>query len=141
MHLSTYLIFDGNCHSAFQFYERCLGGHIEAMATYGEMPEDCGDQVPAAQRDRIMHARLAIDGQWLMGSDTTSVCPVPYQGIQGAHVTLNVDSPEEAERIFHALSDNGTIQMPLEETFWAQRFGMCIDPYGVPWMINCEKAM
>lgn len=139
MRLSTYLMFDGTCQSAFQFYERCLGGHIEAMATYGEMPEGCGEPVPAEQRNRIMHARLAVDGQWLMGSDMTSVCPVPYEGIHGTHITLNVDTPEDAERIFAALSDNGTVQMPLEETFWAERFGMLIDQYGVPWMINCEK--
>lgn len=141
MRLSTYLIFNGDCKAAFQFYERCLGGNIVAMHTYAETPEECAQETPPEHRDKIMHARLEVDGQWLMGSDITPQCPAPYEAIKGAHITLNIDIPEEAERIFQALADNGTVLMPIEETFWAKRFGMLTDKYGVPWMINCEKEM
>ena len=85
-----------------------------------------------------MHACLLLDGQLLMASDMPLHCP--YEGVKGCAVSLNVDSIAEAERIFAALSDNGTVQMPLGTTFWAARFGMCIDRFGVPWMINCEAS-
>ncbi|MBH8579767.1 VOC family protein [Bisbaumannia pacifica] len=137
MLLNAYLIFDGDCRAAFEFYRRCLGGEIVAMHTYGEAPAE--EAMPAAVRDKIMHARLVVDGQVLMGSDNTPECPVPYEGIKGVSLTLGVDTPEEAERRFDALADNGTLRMPLQETFWAERFGMLVDRFGVAWMINCEK--
>lgn len=137
MLLNAYLIFDGDCRAAFEFYRRCLGGEIVAMHTYGEAPAE--EAMPAAVRDKIMHARLVVDGQVLMGSDNTPECPVPYEGIKGVSLTLGVDTPEEAERRFDALADNGTQRMPLQETFWAERFGMLVDRFGVAWMINCEK--
>lgn len=135
MRLDPYLIFDGHCEAAFKFYEQCLGGTIEAMMRFGEAPE-CGD-VPPEFRDRIMHARYVVDGQVLMASDTTP--QYPHEGIKGCSISLNVDSVAEAERIFNALADRGSVQMPLDKTFWAARFGMCTDRFGVPWMINCEK--
>lgn len=139
MHLNTYLTFNGDCRDAFAFYQRCLGGEIVAMQPYSEAPDS--EEIPSESRDRIMHARLVVDGQVLMGSDTTPQCPLAYEGIKGAQLTINVKTPEEAEKIFHALADNGTVQMPLEETFWAVRFGMLIDKFGVPWLINCEREM
>ena len=71
-----------------------------------------------------------------MGSDAP---PDRYEAMKGFSVTLGVSDPAEAERIFHALADKGTIRMPIQETFWATRFGMLVDQYGTPWMINCEK--
>ncbi|MDI5935707.1 VOC family protein [Halomonas kalidii] len=139
MLLNTYLIFNGDCRAAFEFYQRCLGGEIAALHPYSEAPEECAQDVPPEHRDKIMHARLVVDGQVLMGSDTTPACPAPYAGIKGAHVSISVDTPEEAERIFPALADNGSVVMPLEETFWARRFGMLVDRFGVSWMINCER--
>ncbi|MFY0989612.1 VOC family protein [Halomonas sp. C05BenzN] len=139
MQLSTYLIFDGNCRDAFAFYQRCFGAELEAMATYAEMPDSEGMEIPAEAHDLIMHARLRIGDQLLMASDNAPMCPVPYEGIKGASIAVGVDSVEEAERLFNALADNGTVQMPLEETFWAYRFGMLVDRFGVAWMINHEK--
>jgi len=135
MRLNPYLMFDGQCEAAFRFYEQCFGGKLEAMLPYSDSPE-CGD-IPAEYRSRIMHACLVIDGQKLMASDTTP--QYPHEGIKGCSVTLNVDSIAEAERLFNALSENGSVMMPLDKTFWAVRFGMCTDRFGVPWMINCEK--
>ncbi len=135
MEISPYLTFDGDCEAAFRRYAQCLGGEIVAMFRFGETP--AGEHVPADGRDKIMHARLAVGDQALMGSD--SVPEHPYEGTKGSYVSLNVDTAAEAERIFHALAENGTVQMPLEKTFWAERFGMLVDQYGVPWMVNCEK--
>ena len=137
MRINPYLSFDGQCQAAFEYYRQCLGGRIEAMFPFAGSP--IAEEVPPEYRDRIMHARLVIGEQALMGSDTTPACP--YGGITGCTVSINVDSVAEAERIFSALADQGTVQMPLAETFWAARFGMCLDRFGVPWMINCEQNL
>lgn len=134
MKINPYLIFNGDCKEAFTFYAQCLPGTIEAMMTFGETP--ARDHVPEDCRDRIIHVRLLAGDQVLMGSDTTP--ERPYNGINGCSVSLNVTRIAEAERVFAALADGGTIQMPLEATFWAVRFGMLVDRFGVPWMVNCE---
>lgn len=95
------------------------------------------EQVPSGWRNKIMHARLAVGDKVLMGSDAP---PERYEGSNGFSVTLGIDDPVDAERIFHALAESGTVQMPIQETFWAVRFGMLIDRFGIPWMINCERA-
>lgn len=141
MRINAYLIFDGQCEAAFEFYQQCLGGTLQAMLRFADAPAGSDDQpgcapMPAEYLNRIMHACLVVDGQTLMASDTGP--QFPYEGIKGCSVSLNVDSIAEAERIFAALADKGTIQMPLGATFWAARFGMCTDRFGVPWMINCE---
>ncbi|WP_347905366.1 VOC family protein [Pseudomonas purpurea] len=134
MKINPYLIFNGDCKEAFTFYAQCLHGTIETMLTFGETP--ARDHVPEDCRDRIIHVRLLVGDQVLMGSDTTP--ERPYNGISGCSVSLNVTRIAEAERIFTALADRGTVQMPLEATFWAVRFGMLVDRFGVPWMVNCE---
>ncbi|MCE8022905.1 MULTISPECIES: VOC family protein [Halomonadaceae] len=139
MQLSTYLIFDGNCREAFEFYQRCFDAKLEAVSTYGEMPASEGMEIPEEARDLIMHARLRIGDQLLMASDNSPGCPAPYEGIKGASIAVGVDSVEQAEKLFNALADNGNVQMPLEETFWAHRFGMLVDKFGVAWMINYDK--
>jgi PhnB protein len=136
MQLNPYLSFNGNCAAAFRFYEKVLRGTIPMMMTYGESPM-C-DQTPAELRDKVMHTRVIAGNAVLMGSDAP---PDRYQNTQGTMVALGVDSAEEAERIFHALAENGTVTMPIAETFWAVRFGMLTDQFGTPWMINCEKPM
>lgn len=135
MQMNPYLNFNGQCEAAFKFYEQCLRGKIVAMHTYGEMPAP--EQMPAESRQQIMHARLVVGDAVLMGSDCP---PGHYHESKGMSVSLQIDSPAEAERIFHALADGGSVQMPMEETFWALRFGMLIDRFGTPWMINCENA-
>lgn len=135
MKINPYLIFNGDCKAAFTFYAQCLQGKIEVMMTFGETP--ARDHVPANCHDLIIHTRLLVGDQAIMGSDTTP--DRPYSGISGCSVSLNVDSVAEAERVFKALSAQGTIQMPLEATFWAARFGMLVDRYGASWMVNCEK--
>ena len=94
-------------------------------------------RVPAEWQSSILHTRLAIGGGVLMGSDSP---PDRYEPTRGTSVTLGLDDVVEAERIFSALAADGTVQMPIQETFWAARFGMLVDRFGTPWMINCEPA-
>jgi len=133
--LTPYLSFDGHCEQAFKLYEQCLGGKITFMQTYGDSP--MAEQTPTEWRKRVMHATLSVGDQLLQGSDSP---PGQYQKPQGFSIAIALSDATEAERIFKALSENGKVQMPLEETFWALRFGYLIDRFGVPWMINCEKS-
>ena len=133
--LNPYLSFNGQCEAAFKFYERCLGGKIVAMMTYRGSPME--EQTPSGWLNKTMHARLAVGDKILMGSDAQ---PDGYEPMKGFSVTLGIDDPNHAERIFHALSENGTVQMPIQKTLWAVRFGMLVDQFGTPWMINCEPV-
>jgi PhnB protein len=134
MELNPYLTYNGRCEAAFKFYEKCLDGKIVAMMTYKDMPPE--HHVPDEWRDKILHTRLIAGNAVLMGSDALPDC---YETPQGMSVSLQVDKPAEADRIFHTLAENGTVRMPIQETFWAARFGMLVDQFGVPWMINCER--
>jgi PhnB protein len=135
MRLNPYLTFNGDCAAAFEFYARCLGGKIEAMMTHRGSPMEA--QTAPEWLDKVMHARLVVDGDVLMGSDSP---PDYFQQPQGFSVTINVDDPSKADRVFAALSEGGQVRMPIQETFWAKRFGMLVDRFGVPWMVNCEAA-
>jgi len=135
MKLNTYLMFNGQCEAAFKFYEQCLGGKIVAMMTHAGSPAE--GHVPAEWHDKIMHARLTVGDSVLMGSDAP---PGQQQEAKGFSVNIAVEDPLEAERIFHALAEKGTVQMPIQATFWADRFGMLVDRFGTPWMVNCERA-
>jgi PhnB protein len=132
--LKPYLTFNGQCKEAFRFYEKCLDAKISLMMTYGDAP--LAEQTPPVWRNKIIHATLALGDQVLQGVD---VLPEHYQKPQGFSLSLNLDDPEEADRMFNALADGGTVQMPLQQTFWARRFGILVDQFGTPWMINCGK--
>jgi PhnB protein len=136
MHLNPYLSYKGDCAAAFKFYETAIGGKINFVMTYGEAPP--GSPVPPDMKDKIMHASMTIGETELMGADA----PVQFASTPaGFSVSINVKTPEEAEKIFAALSDGGSVKVPIGETFWAQRFAMLIDKFSIPWMINCEKPM
>jgi len=135
MKLNPYLFFNGNCEAAFKFYEQCLGGRIVAMMTYRDAPS--AEHVSPEWYDKIMHVCLELGDRLLMGSDSP---PEHFEAPQGFYVQLSIDEPAEAERIFHTLAENGRVKMPFEPTFWAFRFGMLVDQFGTPWMVNCEKS-
>ena len=136
--LCAYLSYNGNCAEAMAFYARVLDAKVEALITYAQMPD--GDPVPPEHADRIMHAYLVHPDFALMAGDTPP--GVPFEGIKGAMLALTYPSAAEARRIFAALAEGGTVQMPLGETFWAEAFGMVIDRFGTPWGINGgPKAM
>ncbi len=135
MQLSPYLTFNGRCKEAIEFYHQHLGGHIQMMMTYGESP--MADQVPPEQRDRVLHATLIVGETVLMGADSP---PDRYKEPSGFSVSIQLTDAAEAERIFNALSEGGSITLPLQQTFWAVRFGMFVDRFGIPWMVNCGDA-
>jgi PhnB protein len=134
MRLNPHLAFNGQCEEAFKFYEKCLGGKIVMMMTYGDSP--VAEQVQPDWRKKIIHTTIALGDHLLQGADVSSE---RYQKLQGFSVMLNVGAAAEAERIFNTLAENGAVDMPLQETFWARRFGMLVDQFGIPWMINCGK--
>ena len=131
---TTYLNFKGDCAEAFRFYERCFGGKIEFMQTFGESPMK--DSVRPDEYDLVMHVTLKVDGDTLMGSDAP---PDRYEAPQGMYVSVHPKTYAEAERIFQDLSDGGTPEMPFQKTFWSAGFGMTRDRFGIPWMVNCDQ--
>ena len=135
MQINPYLFFNGNCQEAFKFYEQCLGGKIEAMLPHAGTPAEA--QVPPEWRNKILHARLIVGDQVLLASDAP---PGRYKEPQGFSVSIQVKDPADADRIFQALAENGKVGMPIQTTFWAIRFGMVVDRFGIPWMINCDPA-
>ena len=132
--VTPYLSFNGQCEEAFKFYEKHLGGKISFMMTYGDSP--MADQAPPEWKKKIMHVTLTLDDYVLQGADAP---PGQYQKPQGFTISLGTDDAQEADRIFKALEEKGVVGMPLQETFWALRFGAITDQFGTPWMINCEK--
>jgi PhnB protein len=133
MQVNPYLFFNGQCEEAFKFYEKNLGGKITAMMTHEGTP--AAGQVPGEWQKKIMHACMTINDQSLMASDAP---PEHFQKPQGFYVSLQIKEPDEAERVFNALSNHGKVNMPIQQTFWARRFGMLVDQFGTPWMINCQ---
>ncbi|MFW6079145.1 MAG: VOC family protein [Gemmatimonadota bacterium] len=130
MEFTPYLNFDGTCAEAFRFYGEVFGGTPD-IRTHGDSP--IADQVAPEWHDRVLHARLEVDGAVLMASDTP---PDEYEPPRGTWVAIQLDDTVDAERIFEALADGGRVTMPLESTFWAARFGMLVDRYGIAWMVS-----
>jgi PhnB protein len=135
MKWNPYLNFDGNCAAAFKFYEKCLGGKITMMQTHADSP--IAGEVSPEMSDKVLHVRLELGDQVLMGSDAM---PGYYQAPGSFYVSIQVEDVAEGERVFKALSENGTVQMPFEKTFWSPGFGMLADQFGTPWMVNCQEG-
>ena len=130
MKVTPYLLFNGQCEEAFRTYERVLGGKIIASFNFGDSP--MAAQFPE-MANKVMHARIDIGDQMILGSD----CPPQYfQKAQGTSVCLEADDVASAERIFSALAEGGEVKMPIQETFWAKRYRQVVDRFGTPWMIN-----
>jgi PhnB protein len=134
MQLNPYLFYNGNCEEALKYYEKVLGAKIGAMFPYEGGPPDM--PVPPEWKKKLMHASVTIDGEVLMASDAT---PGDYHQPQGFSVSLQVEDPADAERRFNALAEGGTVRMPFGATFFSNGFGMCVDKFGIPWMVNCPK--
>ena len=135
MEMNPYLSFKGDCETAFNFYVRCLGGKLGPIFRYGGTP--LADDVPADWSNKIMHGTLTLADQVLMGAD---VAPDRYETPKGFSLLLQIKSTADAEHIFDELAKDGRIVMPLEKTFWAERFGMLVDRFSIPWLINCEGS-
>jgi PhnB protein len=132
--MNPYLSFKGDCEAAFKLYERCLGGQLGPLFRYAGTP--LADQVPRDWSDKIMHGSLTVGDQVIMGGD---VAPDRYEEPKGFSMSLHLKRTADADRIFHELAGGGRVVMPLEKTFWAARFGMLVDRFGIPWLVNCDS--
>jgi PhnB protein len=130
--VNTYLLFNGTCRPAMEFYKKCLGGDLQMM-NYSDAPQPCSQNA----KDLVMHARLANGSTILMASD----CPPDRPVKEGNNFSISIGckSVQEIDKIFGAFSEGASVTMPLQETFWAERFGMLTDKFGVNWMFNLEK--
>ena len=133
MEFSVYLAFNGQCEAAMNFYKDALGAEMKMMQRYSDSP------MPHAPEDAnlILHSNMEKDGFILMGSDGSSKHPVTFG--DNAAISINFHSDEEITRVFNAISAGGHITMPLQDTFWGARFGMCKDKFGTSWMFNWDK--
>lgn len=136
MKIDPYLSFQDQTEAAFTFYRKCLGGELNVLR-FGDSP-GCED-MPDEAKGLVMNAALTVGGQTIMASD----CPPgqPYDGIKGFMIALSYEDNAEAERVFNALREGGSVTMHWEETFWAERFGMLIDRFGVGWGVNGKSKM
>lgn len=132
--VNPYLSFKGDCAEAFARYAELLGGKITFRMTYGESP--MADMTPPDFKDKTMHMSLELPDRVLHGADAP---PDRYEAPQGISVAIALDDTSEAERIFAELAEGGNVMMPIQQTFWAARFGMVVDRHGTPWMVNCEQ--
>src|SRR5579884_3274622 len=135
MDVRPYLDCKGECEAAFIFYARALGGTLGPIFRYAGTP--LAHHVPADWQDKVMHASVTIGSQVVMGAD---VAPDRYEPPKGVSLSIHLGDTADAERMFRELSNGGTIVVPLEPTFWAARFGVVKDRFGVTWLMNCEGA-
>lgn len=136
MRLNAYLNYGGNCEEAFRFYEKHLGGKINAIMRFADQPNP--ENAPPGTEKFVLYANLSIAGTELMASD---VPPDRFQPMRSVYLSLGVDSNEEAERIYALLKEGGEVFMPMEETFFAFRFGMLRDRFGTSWMVIHQRPM
>jgi PhnB protein len=133
---SPYLNFNGRCEEAFKFYEKVLGAKIQTLMTYEGSPME--QTAPAGWRKKILHASMTLGDRALSGADAPAE---HYRTPQGFSVALQMNNDIEAEQVFAALAEGGSVQLAIQKTFWATRFGMLTDRFGIPWMINCSQGV
>src|SRR5690554_4759157 len=137
--VNTYLNFNGNCEAAFNFYKSVFGGEYSYIGRFGDMPESEDYKVSEADKTKIMHVGLPIGSTMLFGSDIGQEWASKFVEGNNFAVSINVESKEEADRLFSGLSDGGTVTMPMASTFWGAYFGMFTDRFSINWMINYDE--
>ena len=130
--VQPYLFFGGRCEEAIEFYRKALGAEVVMLSRFKDAPEQ-KPGFPECFREKVMHATLRIGATMIMASDGRCEGPAPFEGFS---LSLTVADETEAERVFAALSDGGLVTMPLEKTFWAPKFGIVEDRFGVSWMVS-----
>lgn len=136
---NTYLNFNGNCEEAFTFYKSVFGGEFTHLGRFGEMPDTEENQVPEADKEKIMHVGLPIGTSSLMGSDTAGEWAQSFVQGNNFSISITADSKEEADKLFNALASGGQITMPMDNTFWGDYFGMLTDKFGINWMVSFNE--
>lgn len=133
MEVNPYIMFGGNCEEALKFYEQAVGAKLDAVMKVAGSP--AAEHMPPDWGDKVLHARFSIDGNVLMASDAP---PGQFSQPQGFSLSLALNDTAKGQELFNKLAEGGTVQMPFGPTFWAKGFGMCVDRFGIPWMVNCE---
>ena len=137
--INPYLTFNGTCEEAFNFYKSIFGGEFTFIGKFKDMPPNPEYPVLESEAERIMHVSLPIgENSVLMGSDSSEAFGKTMVAGDNFQLSINLDSVDEATRLFNALVDGGTVRMPLQKTFWQAYYGMLTDKFGIHWMINCE---
>lgn len=137
--INPYLTFNGNCEEAFNFYKSVFGGDFGYVGRFNEMPPQEGKTMPAEEGNRIMHISLPIGkGAALMGSDTGGEWAHGFTAGNNFSISINADSKDEADKIFNGLAAGGQVTMPMSNTFWGSYFGMCVDKFGISWMMSYD---
>lgn len=131
--INPYLNFNGKTEEAFNFYKSVFGGEFTSLMRFGETP-GCED-MPATEKDGIMHVSYQIGSTMLMGSDVPSSMEQVTFG-SSVSLCINVETREEADRVFNGLSEGGNVSMPMQDMFWGDYFGMLTDKFGIQWMIS-----
>jgi PhnB protein len=138
MYATPYIFFNGNCAEALRYYQKVLGARVLMSMTYGESP--AADHVPKNMHDKVIHASVMVGNSAILASDD---CPPDQSAGKpgGYSLTLHVETPATAEKVFDALADGGTVTMKMDKTFFAERFGSVHDRFGIRWMVICEKPV
>ncbi len=131
----AYLGFNGNCAEAMRFYEQALGAKLEMMMSGADSP--MAAQIPKDSAHLILHARLALPGGGLLYAGDAPK-HIPYEGIKGVSIAIDYETVAAAEKVFNALAAGGQVTMPMQPSFWAKRWGMLVDRFGTPWIVNGE---
>ena len=130
MQVQSYLFFDGRCEEAIEFYKTALGAKVEMLMRYKESPDQ--SHAPAGAGEKVMHSSIRIGDSVIMASDGNAKGKPHFEGFS---LSLSAKDDAEAERLFAALGEGGQVQVPLNKTFFASRFGMVADRFGVSWMV------
>ena len=134
MHVQPYLFFDGRCEEALDFYKKTLGAKVDALMRFKEAPDQ--SMVSPDNREKVMHSAFHIGDTQVLASDGRCMGKPNFQGFS---LTITAKDNAEAERLFGTLGDGGQVQMPMSETFFASRFGVVADKFGVGWMVMAPK--
>lgn len=138
--VNVYLLFDGNCEEAFNFYKSAFKTEFTMLSRFNEAPPQEGHPpVPEEDAEKILHVSLPIGENVLMGSDGGSSWSEFHKQGNNFSVSVTVDEREEVNRLYSALSEGGQVDMPVQDTFWGEYFGMLTDKFGVRWMVNCSR--
>ena len=137
MNIQPYLSFEGRAQEAIDFYKSTLGAKVDVVMHFKDAPPEMKAQMSPASMDKIMHAAFHIGDTQVMASDGQCSGKASFSGVT---LTLNATTPAEAEKLFGALGNGGKVTMPMSETFFAHRFGMLADKFGVNWMVLAPKS-
>lgn len=137
--INPYINFNGNAEEAFTFYKSVFGGEFERIARFKDL-ESPEFPVAPQEADKIMHIALPIGGNVLMGNDVPESMGRTNENENRSKISINVESKEEADRLFNGLSEGGSVEFPMGDSPWGSYFGMFRDKYGIEWMVDCSPA-